>query len=200
MATLAAMANRASLMACGLAAVLLAGGARAQSSPPRQTGADVVVTPDKGDAGDAMGRAATRPLRDLNIVKPRLDPALEAVMPAPYRLKGLNSCRQLGREVNRMTGLVGPDVDDPRLLRRKGQSPVELLGEGAESMTGSLIPGQGVIRAITGANKAQRHAQAARLAGQLRRSYLKGVMAARGCRPVPLPATTAPGPNRPAKR
>lgn len=57
---------------------------------------------------------------------------------------------------------------------------------------GSLIPGQGIIRELTGANKAARHAAAARLAGQLRRSYIKGVTKARGCTPVPPQPEPAP--------
>lgn len=156
--------------------------------PPPTSAAESVVSPDKGNAGDALGRAATRPLRDLNVVKPKVPPELAAIMADPYAIRSLRNCRQLNGEVNRMTGLVGPDVDDPALVGRKGRTPAELLFDSAESITGSLIPGQGIIRQLTGANKAARHAAAARLAGQFRRSYVKGVMKARGCRLVPPPA------------
>lgn len=182
-----------------LAAAMPAAGAMAAppepapAEPPRETtGAEAVVTPDRGDAGDALGRAATRPLRDLNIVKPKVAPDLAAIMADPYDLSGLRNCRRFNAEVNRMTTLVGPDVDDPALAGKKGRTPAESLFDGAESITGNLIPGQGLLRAITGANKSARQAAAARLAGQLRRSYLKGVMKARGCRltpPPPEPAT-----------
>lgn len=155
--------------------------------PPPPSGADAMVAPDKGNAGDALGRAATRPLRDLNVVKPKVAPELAEIMAEPYAIRSLRNCRQLNAEVNRMTAVVGPDVDDPALANAKGRTPAELLFDSAEGITGSLIPGQGIIRQLTGANKAARHAAAARLAGQLRRSYIKGVMKARGCRLVPPP-------------
>jgi hypothetical protein len=153
--------------------------------PPSNSGAERVLGPAKGGVDDSLGRAATRPLRDLNLMKPKVSPELAAIMAYPYAVGGLRNCRQLNGEVNRMTELVGPDVDDPGLLGKKGRSPVERLFDSAEGITGSLVPGQGIIRQLTGANKAARLAAASRLAGQFRRSYIKGVMKARGCRLVP---------------
>lgn len=166
----------------------LAGQAAAQSQPaPPPTGAESVVNPDKGDNEDRLERAATRPLRDLNIMKPKLEAELEAIMADPYDMAGLKTCKGLNGEVNRMTSLVGPDVDDPSLKNRKGGDPVVFLMDSAEGITGSLVPGQGIIRQLTGANKVARKVAAARLAGQLRRSYIKGIMKTRGCRLTPLP-------------
>lgn len=155
--------------------------------PPSNTGTEQVVGQDKGGVDDALGRAATRPLRDLNIMKPKIAPDLAAIMVNPYDVKRLGTCRQLNTEVNDMTALVGPDVDDPSLVGRKGRDPVEQLFDSAEGITGSLVPGQGIIRQLTGANKSARQAAAARLAGQIRRSYIKGMMKARGCKLVPPP-------------
>lgn len=175
-----------------IAAPALAQAESQAQKPPEQSGAEAVVNPEKGDADEALGRAATRPLRDLNVVKTKIPPDLVAIMAAPYDLKGLRSCRQLNGEVNHMTALVGPDVDDPALADRKGRTPVERVADGAESITGNLIPGQGLIRQITGASKAARQAAAARLAGQIRRSYIKGIMKQRGCRLVPPPPAPPP--------
>ena len=161
-------------------------------APPANSGTEKVMTPDKGGVDDALGRAATRPLRDLNVMKPKIAPELAAIMADPYATRGLRTCRQLNGEVNRMTGLVGPDVDDPSLATKKGRSPAEQLFDSAEGITGSLVPGQGIIRQLTGANKAARQASAARLAGQIRRSYIKGMMKARGCRLVPPPPPPKP--------
>lgn len=159
----------------------------AAQTPPQsplntRTGAEAVVGPEKGEKDEQLGRAASRPLRDLNIMKPKLAAELEAIMASPYDVAGLRTCRGLNGEVNRMTGMVGPDVDDPSLNARKGRDPVEFLLDSAEGMTGNLIPGQGLIREITGASKVASKVAAARLAGQLRRSYIKGTMKARGCR------------------
>ncbi len=161
-------------------------------SPPQNSAAEAVVQPDKERGiDDTLGRAAVRPLKDLNIVKPKVAGELAEIMDAPYDIKGLRTCRQLNGEVNRMTTFVGPDIDDPALAQAKGRTPVEGLLDSAEGITGSLIPGQGIIRQLTGANKAARVAAAARLAGQLRRSYVRGVMLARGCRLRPEPKPPA---------
>lgn len=156
--------------------------------PPSNSGTEQVIGPDKGGVDDALGRAATRPLRDLNVMKPRIPPELAAIMADPYAVRSLRTCRQLNSEANRMTRLVGPDVDDPALVGRKGRDPVEQLFDSVEGITGSLVPGQGIIRQLTGANKTARQAAAARLAGQIRRSYVKGMMKARGCRLTLAPA------------
>jgi hypothetical protein len=176
-----------------LALVLIAPNAilAQQARPPERSGSEAAATPEKGDAGDAVARAATRPLRDLNIVKPKIAPDLVEIMENPYDIKGLRSCRQLATEVRRMSALVGPDVDDPELANHRERSPAELLLDNAEGITGSLIPGQGLIRQLTGANKAARQAAGARLAGQLRRAHVRGVMKARGCRLPPPPAKAA---------
>jgi hypothetical protein len=174
------------------ALLLMAAQTTAPPPPPANSGAEKVVGPDKGGVDDALGRAATRPLRDLNVMKPKIAPELAAIMADPYATRGLRTCRQLNGEVNRMTGLVGPDVDDPSLATKKGRSPAEQLFDSAEGITGSLVPGQGIIRQLTGANKAARQASAARLAGQIRRSYIKGMMKARGCRLVPPPPPPKP--------
>lgn len=169
----------------------MASGAAAQTPQPQpgsRTGAEAVVAPERGDPDDQLERAASRPLRDLNIMKPKLAAELEAIMANPYDVAGLKTCRGLNGEVNRMTALVGPDVDDARLNARQGRKPVELLLDSAESITGSLVPGQGIIREITGASKAARKVAAARLAGQLRRSYIKGMIKQRGCRLSAAPA------------
>ena len=186
--------------ATALLVLLMAQAAPELPPPPSNSGAEKVLGPDKGGVDDALGRAATRPLRDLNVVKPKIAQELAAIMADPYAVKSLRNCRQLNAEVNRMARLVGPDVDDPALVGKKGRSPVEQLFDSAEGITGSLIPGQGVIRQLTGANKAARQANAARLAGQLRRSYIKGMMKTRGCRLTPAPIVAAKPDATPPKQ
>lgn len=168
--------------------MLVPAAAGAQTRPPERSGAEAVVNPDKGDIDDSLERAATRPLRDLNIVKPKVAPELADMMADPYDIKALRTCRQLNGEAHRITALIGADVDDPALITKKGRQPVEMLFDSAEGITGSLIPGQGLIRQLTGANNAAREAAAARLAGMLRRAHVKGVLKARRCRIIPQPA------------
>jgi hypothetical protein len=168
----------------------------AQAAPHNPSGAEQVVSPEKGDAEDSLERAATKPLRDLNLMKPEIKAELAAIVADPYDTRRLRGCKALNNEAQRMTALVGPDVDDPSLKTKKGRDPVEQVLDNAEGIVGSFIPGGGIIRELSGANKAAREAAAARLAGQLRRSHVKGIMKAQGCKLTPAPAPKA----APAKR
>ena len=126
-----------------------------------------------GQVVDSAGRMVTAPLRDLNLVRDGIPPELEAVMDAPYSLKGLRGCPDYAREIRKLTEVFGPDVDSKEAREAKGTSTEFVLGT-AESVVGSLIPGMGIVRRMSGAQAAQKRAQAAVLAGQLRRAFLTG--------------------------
>lgn len=130
---------------------------------------------------DSAGRIVTAPLRDLNVKQDPIPPLLLAVMDAPYSLAGLNGCAQYKAEIGRLTAVLGPDVDSPEASSSSATATEFVLGT-AESVAGSLIPGAGLIRRFSGADAARRHAQAAVLAGQLRRAFLKGRASGRNCR------------------
>ena len=55
--------------------------------PPSNSGTEQVIGPDKGGVDDALGRAATRPLRDLNVMKPKIEQDLADIMANPYAVK-----------------------------------------------------------------------------------------------------------------
>ncbi len=148
---------------------------QAQTPPPAKT-SDI----DKvGDTAEAIVEA---PLKDLNIMKPRIPPELQAIEARPYALDGLRTCKQFSAAVHKLTKVLGPDVDSPEAQRSTDETPTEFVLSGAQSVAGGLIPGGGLIRKISGAEKAQKRAAAAVLAGSLRRAYLKGTAHARGCR------------------
>lgn len=130
---------------------------------------------------DSAGRMAQQPLRDLNIVRDGIPPEIEAIMAEPYSLKGLRGCPDYAAEIKRLTKVLGPDVDSPEAKASAGTSTEFVLGT-AESVVGSLIPGMGIVRRVSGAQAAQKRAQAAVLAGQLRRAFIKGRASGRGCR------------------
>ncbi|WP_188763372.1 hypothetical protein [Sandarakinorhabdus glacialis] len=130
---------------------------------------------------DTAGRIVTAPLRDLNVKKDPIPPVLLAVMDAPYSLTGLTSCAQYKAEIDRLTKVLGPDVDSRQATGASETSTEFVLGT-AESVAGSLIPGTGLIRKLSGADAARKHAQAAVLAGQLRRAFLKGRAGGRACK------------------
>jgi hypothetical protein len=140
------------------------------------------TTPDTGtQVLDSAGRMVQQPLRDLNIVRDGIPPELEAIMAEPYSLKGLRGCADYRNEINRLTKVLGPDVDSAE-ARASSETSTEFVLGAAESVVGGLIPGMGIVRRLSGAQAAQRRAQAAVLAGQLRRGFLKGRAGAKNCR------------------
>ena len=130
--------------------------------------------------GDSAKTMATKPLRDLNLMRDEIPPKLLAVMQKPYSLEGLKTCKQFAAEIAKLTEVLGPDVDAVKV--KAGETATETVLGTAESVVGSLIPGAGIMRRLSGADAAQRKAQAAVFAGSLRRAYLKGHARGKGCK------------------
>ena len=185
----------------GIAVLMLVGAppalARADKSPEatapdtsqKPAGANpddkfVYRPPETITAGEKIGTSAenmaTKPLKDLNLKKEEIPPLLQDIVKAPYALKGMRKCSDYKRGIDELTRILGPDVDSG--IKKKGQNAGEFALGAAESVVGSLIPGAGLIRKISGAEAAQKRARAAVLAGNLRRAYLKGTARAKGCR------------------
>lgn len=147
----------------------------AQSQPAKEQS-------DLDKVGDSAERMATKPLKDLNLIKPKTPDEIKAILEEPYNISKLKTCAQKKAAVVRLTELLGPDIDSSEARNKKGQNPGEFALSAGESVVGSLIPGMGLIRKITGAEAEQRRAQAAVLTGQLRRAYIKGAARAKGCK------------------
>lgn len=141
--------------------------------PPKEEAIDKI--------GNAAERMATKPLKDLNLMKDKIPPEIQAIMDRPYDISKLKTCADKKIAVKRLTEVLGPDVDSVQ-ARKKGENPAEFALGAAESVVGGLIPGMGIIRKISGAEAAERRAKAAVLAGQLRRAYIKGAAQAKGCK------------------
>ncbi|GGI80978.1 hypothetical protein GCM10007973_16880 [Polymorphobacter multimanifer] len=167
--------------AAAMALLLGAAAATAQTADPKDKGSDKINDGDR--ALDTMENIATKPLKDLNLMKKKVPPELEAMMENPYALTGLKTCRQYAAEVTKITEMVGPDVDSAEARAdKKKQTPAEFAFGATEAIAGSLIPFAGVIRFVSGAQKRERYAQAAVYAGTVRRSYIKGTARAKGCK------------------
>lgn len=137
---------------------------------------------------DTPGRAITQPLRDTGISKQRIAEVLLLAASAPYSSQGTRSCALITAQIRDLDQALGQDIDQP--AKRKGEA-AEIGAAAARTAVNALIPGLGIVRIITGADKAQRRAEAAVYAGSVRRGYLKGIGLARGCRPPASPLTTA---------
>ncbi|WP_199553958.1 hypothetical protein [Sandaracinobacteroides hominis] len=152
-----------------LVAVLVGSSAHAQS-----------VTETAEEVGKSAGNIVTKPLKDANIVKAEIPPKLAAIMNNPYSLDGLKTCAQFSGEIAQLTKVLGPDVDATQ--SKKDQSATEVMLGEVERQAAGLIPGSGIIRKVSGAEKQEAKAKAAIYAGSLRRAYLKGTARAKGCK------------------
>ena len=166
---------RNTLRSVTLAAALTAAAAMAQVPPSDKPQSDL----DK--IGDTMENIGTKPLKDLNLIKPEIDEGLERIMAEPYSLEGIRTCSQYNAAIGRLTYVLGPDVDSPE-FKKKAKTPAEQALSLGESAAGSLIPFMGIVRRLTGAEAKQNYAKAVVYAGSVRRAYLKGNARQKGCK------------------
>jgi hypothetical protein len=131
-----------------------------------------------------MEDAVTQPAKDVNLKKVKIPEQLLEVQKNPYDLTGLDACVAINAEIGILDPLLGPDVNDITEFSRteKRERGVSRVAGG---LLGSLIPFRGVVRELTGANKADRLYFRALSAGNARRSFLKGYGLSRGCTPLP---------------
>jgi hypothetical protein len=127
---------------------------------------------------DGLGHVATQPLRDTRIRDEKIPQVLQRAASAPYSADGTASCATIGAQIRDLNGALGADVDTP--AKQKGEGSA-IAAAGARAVVGTLIPGLGLVRVITGADKQQRRAEAAVYAGAVRRGYLKGLGLAKHC-------------------
>lgn len=136
------------------------------------------------------------PLKDLNIIKPKVPEKLKSIEARPYSLAGLKGCASYRAEIADLDQYLGPDVESPQAQARGNGASEFALGS-VQDLAHGLIPGIGIIRRISGAEKEAKRAAAAYYAGALRRAYLKATARAHGCKIAIAAATAAPAPTPP---
>lgn len=125
----------------------------------------------------AVGDAATQPLRDIGVVQIQPPAELESAGKEPYRMADGADCGALRSEIATLDGLLGPDIDTG--AKDSAFDPEELA---AQALGGVVdIPFRGVVRRVTGAETRDRAMRRARLGGQMRRAFLKGVVTGLKC-------------------
>lgn len=144
---------------------------------------------------DGLDGAMTAPLRDMNLLRTKIPPALLAAMADPYaRPPGKKiTCETLIPLVAALDVALGEDLD-----RRPAEEDEDLMNRG-KRMAGSavfgavadtaqdLIPMRGWVRRLSGAEKHDKLVQHAMASGAVRRAYLKGLGESRGCDPPATP-------------
>ena len=136
----------------------------------------------------SVGRAASQPLRDTRIKEDKIPEALLLAASAPYSADGTRTCAQIADQVRTLNAALGNDVD--AVAGKKGEGAY-VASAATKAAINTLIPVLGLVRVITGADKAQRRAEAAAYAGSVRRAYLKGLGLSKGCRAPAAPTAAA---------
>lgn len=142
------------------------------------------------DIGNTAGDVAMTPARDLNLAGDDV-PEILAALRSPYQPVADPSCAGIGTEIAALDAVLGPDADVPPA--QDDGDTLDRVGEVASSVVGSLVlPFRGLVRQISGVRDRDRRVLAANIRGVTRRSYLKGIGEARGCRTPSAPSGYIP--------
>jgi hypothetical protein len=170
------------LLTLGL--VAMAGPALAQT--------DAAVSQDAGTR--SMESAAETPLRNANLVRQAIPPVVQAAMDAPYAHRNPMTCQAIATEVAALDRALGPDFD-----AGGGRPDTRLVPSAMKVAANTLIPFQGVLRFVSGAEAHDRKVVRAIIAGSARRSYLKGLGEARRCQAPASPRGAVPPAKSPPR-
>jgi len=143
---------------------------------------------------NGFGDAALTPLSDVNLRRVPIPAKLEA-LGSPYAPVPNMGCPAIGKEVDELTVILGPDFDSTL----PGETTEQKIGDAAgglalNTVAGAVtdfIPYRSIVRAASGASEHERRLKAAYERGSHRRTYLKGLGAALGCGPPAAPEARA---------
>ncbi len=136
-------------------------------------------------AAKTVGDVVMTPLSDLNLRKEPIPDVLQDAATAPYASEKLISCDAIAEEIERLTTVLGPEIELTDGDRGIGGD----IAKAAKGVVGGLIPFRGIVRQVSGAAKREREFQTAIYAGAVRRGFLKGLGRERGCDYPARPAT-----------
>lgn len=134
------------------------------------------------------GEIATQPLSDTNLKKREIAPVLEQAVIDPYAGDDTRSCKALVAAIAELDAALGEDFDAPPLPpATRDQKREEGAGAVGKAVVNGLIPFRGLVRYVSGAEKADRAYNLAVDAGLTRRGFLKGIGRQKGCKPPAAP-------------
>ncbi|RVT43518.1 hypothetical protein [Sphingobium algorifonticola] len=148
----------------------------------------IAATPAVAQEQDRIERAVTQPLRDTRIKDDKIPEILQLAASAPYSTRGVKTCKQIRAEVVKLETALGRDVDS---ASNKDGEGAAMAATAAGEVVKAILPGLGLVRVITGADKQQRRVEAAVYAGSVRRGFLKGMGLAKGCAAPAAPTKAA---------
>jgi hypothetical protein len=135
-----------------------------------------------GPMGDTVGSSLRQPLRDLNVMRDTPIEVLVQAKAAPYRAPSEPVCASITAELALLDAALGRDIDAVG-VEEKDDLAGKLAGDAIGDLMG--LPYRGVFRRLTGAERQEREARARKLAGSIRRAFLKGWAPGAGCSQPP---------------
>ncbi len=189
--------RRITALPCILALGLLMG----MDTPTKSLNAEGMDHPEK----EGVKGAVEAPFSDVNVIRTKIPPILLRTEEAPYARPSPASCRQIAADVEELDDVLGDDldidaVDDVNLKARRGRQAGETAVMALRYTAEDFIPFRNWVRKLSGAQARDNQVRAAVYAGRARRSYLKGLGEALGCRyparprgasPLPVVATSS---------
>ncbi|MBY0235609.1 MAG: hypothetical protein K2W93_11565 [Burkholderiaceae bacterium] len=144
--------------------------------------------PGKPGTDEQVTGAVTAPLQDLNLIQAKIPPVLLAAQEAPFKLPADESCAGLAQEKAALDQALGPDLDSPErqklqrdLMQMGGDAASDAAVGALRSASENLIPFRGWVRKLSGAEKHSVAVTASLVAGQSRRSFLRGLQLGKAC-------------------
>lgn len=146
--------------------------------------------------------AILTPARDLNLRRTPIPEELKGVENV-YLKSPSRSCKKIAQEVLHLTEVLGKDDDEPSdedsstLSTQVGEQTAKRTLDLIASTATSLLPARGIVRQVSGAARHEKELRAAYIRGAQRRSYLKGIGQALGCK---YPAAPMSGQGKPENK
>jgi hypothetical protein len=156
------------------------------------------VNIDKPEKEGVKG-AVQAPFEDVNLIRRQIPPVLLHAEDAPYARPSPPTCREISLEVADLDDALGDDFDvfvqeDTNLKEKRGRQAGEAAVLAMRDTAEDFIPFRSWVRRLSGAQAHDNQVRLAVYAGRVRRSYLKGLGEAIGCRYPAAPKGASPLP------
>ena len=133
-------------------------------------------------------QAVSAPLNDLNLLSAEIPAVLSQALKTPYALPPAEqACAAAAEELRALDEALGPDLDappqpgNPSLIERGSDAAGDAALGALRRTAEGVVPFRGWVRKLSGAERHSRKVAAAIAAGAVRRGFLKGVRAVKGC-------------------
>ena len=140
---------------------------------------------DKSNKNSASS-FVNQPLHDLGFKKNKIPSAL-AQITDPYATPEGFDCNAIKYQLTQLDEALGPEniresnFDDRTLGEKSGELASDAASEAVKSAATGWIPARGLVRKLTGAEKADSSMKKAVELGKIRRGYLRGLSKAKEC-------------------